>query len=188
MFETTTEVDDDPRRAPGVAIDPASELPAPRQSSDTSAGVAQLESPADTARARQAVKSYFESMLRGSYSDLEPLVDDQAWFNGGPSGGRQRARYFLQARLSRIDYTRLSIASLYREAEVETYRGEDLQRLASSRTIPHSVSGHDVLVHVRITTPRVGRERLFGDEVSFVLRPAEQGFSIVEIIEEFQLP
>jgi hypothetical protein len=50
------------------------------------------------------------------------------------------------------------------------------------------VSGDDVLVRVVIATPRVGRTRLFGDEITFLLRPSGGAYKIIEMVEDFQLP
>ncbi len=188
QFETQSEPEEAPRRAPGVAIDRAPELPAAAQSAVTGAGVAQLTTPPDTSLARKTARRFLELMLRGSFRELEPIIDEQAWFNTGPTGGRQRARHFMQTRMARVDYSKLSINSLYRQADVETYRAEDLPGLGKGRSVPRVVQGDDVLVRVFISTPRVGRTRVFGDEVSFVLRPSDGGFSVVEIVEDFQLP
>ncbi len=189
QFDSAAEFDEEePRKAPGVAIDPTSELPSPASSAATTAGIAQLKVPPDASVARQIVKRFFESMLQGSFSDLEPLIDEQAWFNTGPRGGRQRARHFMQTRMARVDYTKLNLNSLYREAEVQTYRAQDIGALSPGRTLPRAIHGQDVLVRVFIATPRVGRTRLFGDEVNFVLRPTDEGFTVVEIVEDFQLP
>jgi hypothetical protein len=188
QFDTQSEPEEEPRRAPGVAIDRAAELPPPVPTTVTGVGVAQLTTPPDSSLARQTVRKFLELMLRGSFRELEAIIDEQAWFNTGPSGGRQRARHFMQTRLARVDYSKLSLNSLYRQADVETYRAEDIPHLGKGRSVPRVVQGSDVLVRVFISTPRVGRTRVFGDEVSFVLRPSEQGFSVIEILEDFQLP
>lgn len=177
---------DDPRRAPGVAVDPQPELPTVRAVAEVSDGLATLAAPPSTEVARHTVRRFFELVLRGDYPALEPLIDENAWFNGGPGGGRQRARSFWQARLTRIDYGSVSLPALYRETDVETYRAEDLAALRPARSLGTSVTGNDVLVRVPITAPRVGRTRVFGDEVVFVLRPVGTEFVVTELVEDFQ--
>ncbi len=187
-FPSTGQLDEAPRRAPGVAVDPASEPPPAQARAQTDTGLVALSTPADAERARDVVREFFSAVTHGSYDELEPLLDEQAWVNGGSSGGRQRARSFWQMRLSRLDYGALAGQLVYREADLETYRASDVTELSPPRPLPLSVQGSDVLVKVPLAAPRTGRTRLFGDEIAFLLRPAGSGFVIVEMLEEFQLP
>ena len=187
-FPTTGELSDEPRHAPGVAVDPAPELPPPRAEADTESGLVSLDAPADPERARDVVREFFSAIARSSYDDLEPLLDEQAWVNGGSSGGRQRARSFWQMRLSRLDYGSLAGQVIFREADLETYSAKDVNELRPPRALPMSVQGDDVLIKVPVAVPRTGRTRLFGDEIAFLLRPSGTGFVIVEMLEEFQIP
>jgi hypothetical protein len=134
------------------------------------------------------VREFFAAVTHGSYDELEPLLDEQAWVNGGSSGGRQRARSFWQMRLSRLDYGALAGQLVYREADLETYRPNDVADLSPPRPLPLSVQGNDILVKVPLAAPRTGRTRLFGDEIAFLLRPVGSGFVIVEMLEDFQMP
>ncbi len=179
---------DEPRRAPGVAVDPAPELPPARAAAETDQAIVTLKAPASRERARGVIRDFFEAAASGNWAEVEPLIDEQAWVSGGPTTGRQRARSFWHLRLSRLDYATLGNQPIYRDSELETYAAEDAATLRPPRALPLTPQGDDVLVRVPITTPRVGRTRLFGDEIAFLLRPSGSSFVIVEMLEDFQLP
>jgi hypothetical protein len=46
----------------------------------------------------------------------------------------------------------------------------------------------DVLLRVRILTPRVGADRFFGDELLLLLRPEDGAYRVRWWQEEFQIP
>lgn len=187
-FATTTELASEPRRAPGVAVDPAAELPAAGDSAHAQRGLVVLKAPRDVEAARAVVRRFFEVIVAGSAQGLDPLVSELAWVQLGPQGGRQRARDFWRSRLDQIDYQALQGEPLYRESELETYRPEDLARLDATRRPAVEVQLGDVVVRARIPTARLGRTRYFGDDIVFLLRPRGTDFEIVEMIEDFRLP
>jgi hypothetical protein len=187
-FATTSELASEPRRAPGVAVDPVAELPAAGDSAGAQRGLVVLNTPRDVEAARAIVRRFFEAIVAGSAQGLDPLVSELAWVQLGPQGGRQRAREFWRSRLDQIDYQALAGEPLYRESELETYRPEDLARLDASRHPPVEVQAGDVVVRARIATARLGRTRYFGDDIVFLLRPRGDNFEIVEMIEDFRLP
>ena len=187
-FATASSLSDSPRRAPGVAVDPTTELPSAANQADTQDGVVVLSAPADPESAREVVKSFFRAVSQGSYPELEPIVSDDVWLQGGAMVGRQKARQYWQLRLSRLDYTSLAGSSVYRESELETYRATDLPKLRPPRVLGVATQPNDLIVRVPISTPRSGKTRLFGDEVLFVLRSKGERYSIVEIAEDFSLP
>ena len=178
----------EPRRAPGVAVDPAAELPAAGDRAGAQRGLLVLKAPRDVEAARAVVRRFFDAIVAGSAQGLDPLVSELAWVQLGPQGGRQRAREFWRSRLDQIDYQALAGEPLYRESELETYRPEDLARLDASRRPPIEVQAGDVVVRARIATARLGRTRYFGDDIVFLLRPRGTNFEIVEMIEDFRLP
>ena len=186
--QTASSLPDEPRKAPGVAVDPAPELPPAAGAADTEDGVVVLKAPADPEAAREVVRSFFRAVSHGSYSEFEDVVPDEAWLSAGPMVGRQKARQYWQMRFSRLDYQSLAGSSIYREGELETYRAADMQRLRPARPLAVVAQGEDVVVRVPITTPRSGKTRLFGDEILFVLRPQGAKYSIVEMSEDFALP
>lgn len=187
-FPTTTELPDEPRRAPGVAVDPSAELPSARVQAPVEQGVVVLEAPADPLAAREVVREFFRAMIQEQAEALDPIVEDDAWVLIGSQGSRQRVLSFYKMRLGRLDYEDLAGRLLYRESEVETYEAADVARLGAGRHPPLHVEPGSVAVRVPIATPRAGRLRLFADEVWFLLRPSPNGWRVAQMVEDFQVP
>lgn len=187
-FETVTQFDDDtPRHAPGVSVDPVSELPPSQPRADTATGVVVLTTPADTAQGREAVKRFFRAVSTESIEDLEAELQERAQIQIG-SGARLPVGVFWRQRFSKLDYASLAGSTLYRDRELETYRGSDLSEMSPPRRFPISVPPDAVLIRVKLTVTRTGRTRMFGDEMLFLLRPETEGYKISEVVEDFQLP
>jgi hypothetical protein len=187
-LETVTELPQEPRRPAGVAVDPVSNLPEARSSGAAEQGLVVLRSPRDISAARLTVRRFFDAVVAGSADAVDELIDEEAWVQTGTQGNRQRARDFWRLRLSRLDYGALTGHSLYRDGEVETYRAADLEHLGPRRVPPLAVQGDDVLVRVPIATQQLGRMRMFGDEIVFLLRPDGERYEIAEMFEDFRLP
>ncbi|MBI3205604.1 MAG: hypothetical protein HYZ29_28960 [Myxococcales bacterium] len=187
-METTTALDAAPRRAPGVAVDPAPELPAPTRSAHPEQGIVVLRAPQDPEAAREVVRGFFRAVGHGAIDELKPLVAEDAWLSAGAMAGRQKALQYWETRLSRLDYGALAGAAVFREGEIETYRAADLGALRPPRALGVAAQADDVVVRVPITAPKSGKTRLFGDEIVFVLRPRGNRYSIVDMAEEFTLP
>src|SRR5690606_7531206 len=179
-FETASSIDDsEPRRPAGVAVDPAPELPPAASAASAEHGLVVLKTPLDKEAARQVVRDFFRAVLAADSERLEKLFDEQAYIQAGPAAGRQQAVPFWKSRLSRLDYGALAGQVVVRDAELEVYRTEDLARMKPARTFALSPQVEDVVVRAPIATPRSGRTRLFGDEITFLLRPDGSGFEIV---------
>ncbi len=187
-LQTTTTLDASPRRAPGIAVDPAPELPAPTRVAHPEQGIVVLRAPQDPEAAREVVRGFFRAVGHGSIDELRPLVAQDAWLSAGAMAGRQKALQYWETRLSRLDYGALGGAAVFREGELETYRAADLSALRPPRALGVVAQGDDVVVRVPITAPKYGKTRLFGDEIVFVLRPRGNRYAIVDMAEEFTLP
>jgi hypothetical protein len=187
-IETAGELPDEPRRAPGVAVDPAPELPAAAWSASAEQGLVVLKAPVPTDAAREVVREFFRAAVDESPERIEQLIADPAFVQSGAQASRQSLRTFWRARLVRLDYGSLAGQLVYRENDLEIYRAEDAARLSGVRALPFNVSGEDVLVRVPVILPKVGRTKLFGDEILFLLRPQADSYKIKEVVEDFQLP
>jgi hypothetical protein len=185
-FPTVTRFPDDPRRAPGVAVDPTPELPKQETRSSTERGLVSLRAPVDPSAARSVVREFFRLAVAEAASELDALFAQQAWVDS--AGTRQPARQFWRSRLTQLDYKGLGGQLVYREAELESYRAEDQAALATTRRLPFQIQPDEVVVRVPIAVSWTGRARLFGDEVVFRLRPNAGRYEIHEIIEDFRLP
>jgi hypothetical protein len=187
-FATSNEPDGGPRRPPAVAVDPSFQLPPPTGQASVETGILVLQAPANIQAARGKVREFFQAVVAEDTELLDELLDEQAWVQDNTSGARQRARAFWRARLSRLEYEALAGQLIYRESEVETYLAEDALRLAELRRLKMAPEDDDVVLRVAIATPRIGSARLFGDEVVFLMRPSQKGYTIAEILEDFRLP
>jgi hypothetical protein len=186
-FASSAESKEEPRRPAGVAVDPAARLPEPVTATHPERGLAVLETPADTEIARQVVHDFMRAAIAQDPERMDRLLAEQAVVQAGPGTGRQQAQSFWRLRLSRLDYGKLQGQVVYRDAEMETYRAEDLSSLRPARPLGVAAQDGDVVVRVPIATPRVGRARLFGDEILFLLRAERGSFRIAEMVEEFQI-
>ena len=106
-------------------------------------------------------------------------------------GGAVGALDHWRARLRRGQYRKLASEIVYQDPDVETYRYDDLNPSGEATQRPPrpaSMDRADLLLLVPILTTRVGSDRVFGDEMRFVLRRDGSRLMIRQILEEFQMP
>lgn len=187
-FATSTELDAGPRRAPGVAVDPATELPPPATRASADRGLVVLRAPANVDAARATVREFFRAVIAEEPARLQSTIKEDSWLQADAGGARQRALPFWQMRLSRLDYGVLAGQLVYRESEMETYLADDAANLSTERRLRLVPKDDDVVIRVGITTASSGQMRLFGDEIVFLLRPDDNGYMIHEMVEDFRLP
>jgi hypothetical protein len=178
--------EDAARRAPGVAVDLRAELPAVADTAATDDGLVVLASPPDPTRARDTVRRFFSAVSHEAADEIDRLVGTDAWVETGAQ--RQPVRGFWRARFAQLDYDELSREVVYRDAELETFRPDDLARMGGSRPAFVETRQGDLIVRAKIRVSWKGRTRLFGDELVFLLRPEGDRFLIAEIAEDFRLP
>lgn len=187
-FETVSSFDEGAQRhAAGVSVDPVSELPPSQDKATTNSGVVVLSTPADPAQGREAVRRFFRAVVAESSEDLEAELGDHAQIQLG-SGARLPVGAFWRQRFASLDYATLAGSPLFRDRDIETYRGSDLKQLGGRRRFPIAVPEDAVLVKVKLAITRSGRTRIFADEIYFLLRPGADGYKISEVVEDFQLP
>lgn len=180
--------EEEPRRAPAVAVDPAPSLPVAVSSADSAQSMVVLTTPVASDAARDLVRAFFRAVLNEATEQLDQLIAEQALIQTGSRSSRQSARAFWRTRLARLDYGALAGQPVYRESEIEVYRAEDMERLANRRDLKLRVAGDDVLVRVPVAQSHSGRTRVFGEELLLLLRPHRDGYRIAELVEDFQLP
>ena len=187
-FKTQSLEPEPPRRAPGVAVDPAHELPPPAASQDAQGGLAVLKAPASAEPDEGLVERFFQAVTERDANRLEMLLLPGAKLRTSAQAGEVDALDFWKSRLSRLDYSKLGGQSIYRRHAVEVYRGDDLRILGNERHLPASVEHEQVLIRVPLHAVEGDKVRLFGSEIVFVLAPTADGLRIAEMIEDFQLP
>ncbi len=145
-----------------------------------------LRAPAASGLAREAVRDFLRATVNEALDRMDPLLAPQAFVE--TASGRQPARSFWQSRFTVLDYTELRGQLLFREADLETFRAEDLARLPAARRPSIELSAEEIAVRVPIRVSWAGRTRLFGDELLFRLQPTGTRYEIAEITEDFRLP
>lgn len=185
-FPTSDAPDDEaPRRAPGVAVDPELELPEAAARGSTESFVSVLSAPRDLRRATSLVAAYFRAITAESGEALDEVLSSESTLES--SSGRYPARSAWRSRFTQFDYQSLRNASLYRDADLETYRGRERPTLGELRRLPE-MREDDVFVRVRLDVTQVQKTRLFADEIGFLMRPSGDGYQIVTISEDFAVP
>ncbi len=187
-LQTVTDLPDEPRRPPGIAVDPLTSLPRPQASGVTQQRVLVLTTPLDPALPRDTVRRFFEAVVHEDDARLHGVLAEDASFQPGAQGARQSARSVWQARFARLPYHGLFGYTVVREASFETYAASDAPRVLSGHNLPPPGPGAgDVLVRARVLRTHLAKSRLFGDEIWFFLTAREQRYEIRAMIEEFTL-
>ncbi len=107
----------------------------------------------------------------------------------GSMGQTPSAALFWEQRFRKFDYGKLAGEVVYREAELEIYRADDVLEAPPHRAIrTESLNDNDVVIRAPVVTARSGQERLFGEEVVFWLRRDGERYKIFRLLEDFQIP
>jgi hypothetical protein len=175
-----------PRRAPGIAEQRSEVLPEVTRVGNSRDQWLVLRVPAASGLARDAVRDFLRAAVNEAPERMEPLLAPQAFVE--TASGRQPVRAFWQSRFTVLDYTELRGQPLFREADLETFRAEDLARLPTARKPAIELSADEIAVKVPIRVSWAGRPRLFGDELLFRLQPVGTRYEIAQISEDFRLP
>ena len=173
-----------PRRPPGVAVDPRTDLPAPSRVATVEPGVVVLATPHDLNAAVELVAAFFRAITLESGEALDYVLSSDASLES--SSGRHPARNAWRSRFTQFDYGALRATPLYRAGDIETYRGNDQAALGLSRRLP-PMQPDDVFIRVHLDVTHVSKTRLFADEIGFLLRPAGASYRISALSEDFQL-
>jgi ketosteroid isomerase-like protein len=174
-------------RPPGIAVDPVFVLPSARAESTTEHGLVVLNTPGDLGKVRALVRGFFRAVTREDSSELAADFADGATVVVDKSGKRVPAVAWWQQRFARLDYRAAENAVLFEEHRIETYRPEDMARSPRVRLAVTPATA-DLVVRLPVTTPRVGRVRLWGDEIWLVLVLRANGYRIAQMQEYFDLP
>jgi hypothetical protein len=183
-FPTSFSFDEAPRRPPSFAAEPSAE-PSEPVTDGESIHVASV--PLDSEAARDLVSRFFMAVLLESGKDLFPLFAAQA--SVVSEGSRQPAQALWRARFAQLDYTSLSGKVVATPAALRTYTYQTAAR-AKRDGVPAPAAPDEVVVVTHPTLSWAGKTRLFGDRLSFRLRPkrGEPAYEIAEIAEDFRLP
>jgi hypothetical protein len=188
-FATASALPSAARKPDGVAVDlRASLLPATSRGS-TTMGLAALSEPPDTTGALTVVRSFFGAVSREDLATLRSTLSADASL--GPLSGPANAPAERQweQRVHKLDYKAIGPEPVFRESTIEVYGYRDLELSEGDRpNRPPSMAPDDVLVRVPIEIRRIGADRLFGDEIIFLVKRVDGAFKIRAMLEDFQPP
>lgn len=189
QFATASKLPDEPRKPDGVALDLDANLAPSALVGDTSQGVIALRQPADPEQAVAVVRSFFRAVAQEDAAKLQSTLAENAWAGGLGSGGGPPAQALWNQRFRRLDYTSIGAQTLFREKALQVYGYRDLLLASGDRpAMPSQMLEGDLLIRVPLTLTRIGNERLFGDEMQFLLRPGPGGYVIEGLQEDFSPP
>jgi hypothetical protein len=188
-FATASALPSGPRKPDGVAVDLQGAIPPAAARAETRAGLVALREPIDMSGAMQPVRQFFEAVAREDPAGIRAVLtfDAQAFMPSGPGSSGMRVEDSWDRRFQKFDYKATGPEPVYRETSIETYRFKDLDEAEGDRPLrPPVMDQQDVLIRVPVEIRRVGVDRVFGDEILFVVRRVEGSFRIRALIEDFQ--
>jgi hypothetical protein len=171
-----------------VVVEPAAELPAPAETAAASATVVSLKPPVPERAALRVVAAFLHDAVTENLDALADLVTPDAAVPN-KSSGTQPLVDFWRSRMRHLHYQSSASEVLYQEGDVESYRYADLEEPLPGRPArPSGMAPGDVLIRVPMRVVQNATERLFGSDLTFVLRPSRGRLRIRQLIEDFQLP
>ncbi len=184
IFPTSSSFDESERRPPSFAADPGA---ADTLTLADGEGISEAVVPLDSEAARDLVSRFFMAVLLESTGDLFPLFAAQASVLS--EGGRQPAQAAWRTRLSQLDYTALTGKVIATPSALRTYTYLSASR-AQRDGVAAPASPDEVIVVASPTLYSAGKTRLFGERLTFRLRPksGQPAYEIAEIAEDFRLP
>ncbi len=187
-FPTATTLPREPRHPDGVAIDRPTDLPGV---DDTSAEyITSLRTPLGDDVALSVVARFFAAVAHEDNDALAALLTRDATVAAlssasAPSLGS--AALSWANRFRKLDYTRVATADVYGPATIEIGRRHEHPGIDPTRGVASGVDD-ELRLRVPILTATKGPERLFGEEVLFVLRRDGDTYRIARLAERFNLP
>jgi hypothetical protein len=181
------------RRPSGVAVDLSAEPTRVDDRASADDGTVSLRAPLSKRVAYATVQAYFDAIVREDLPGLLVLVREGAQVEDtGASGTRtvHPIATMWRERFNKRDHHELAQALVYREADIVTFRSEEIDGLpvAVRFALPFSdMEPGDLVLQVPIVTPMVRSERYLGSEMYFWLRREEGRYLIVRIAEDLPL-
>jgi len=203
-FATAAELPSGPRRPDGVVVDPSPEFPpalddspakaasggaGARERADPGAALVALKPPLPDKLARGVVAAFFRAVVTDDAEAIGSLATSDATTPVRARGGALGIADLWRGRLRQFHYRTLANDVLYQDADIELYRYDDLETPLPGRPFrPPEMARSDVLLRVPLLIVRAGNDRVFGDEMVFLLRRDKGRYRIRQLIEDFQLP
>jgi len=188
-FPTQSQHDDDERRAAGIAVDLASPPPPSRDRADSGDPIVALRAPLGLAAAHETIRHFFDAVYAEDIAAMSELLAPEAQVQdtrSGPNAKAHPATTLWRQRFQKRDYPALSGQLVYRDIDVGTYRGDQLDALPLAvryLSANDEVRANDLVLHVPIITHSLRSERFFGDEIFFWLQRRGSRYVIYRMAE-----
>lgn len=192
-FASVTRWPERPRRADGVAIDPAGAQPIAHARARTEEGVVALREPLGLDAARAVVRGFFEAVAREDFDSLSRLTLPTAVVADTRGRGADRVHnlgFLWRQRFTRFDHSVLDPDAIVRDGGIETYAFEHtdgLPRDLRAAGPGEALGPDDVVLRVPVLGQSSRPERILGDALTFWLRRIDDRFVIVRVAEDVPL-
>jgi hypothetical protein len=190
-FPTASSLPDDERRPDGIAVDLTSAPPSASDSASSNDSIVTLRTPLSSNAAQETVRQFFEAITAEDISQMSRVVQSSAIAQDMRVKQRNTRTHGVTAlwrqRFRKREYQLLSSRVVYREGDVMTYRGAELDSLPLEvRYLPNTEPSHptDLVLHVPIATHTIKNERLLGDDLFFWLRRVDDRYVIYRMAED----
>jgi hypothetical protein len=191
-FASASDLAEGPRQPDGVVVDPSPELPPAVEVSGArqdALPLVSLKPPLPDKLARTVVSSFFRAVVTEDVDTIGALVTTDATTPVRARGGALGLQDVWRGRLRQFRYRTLANEVLYQDSDIELYRYDDFETMLPGRPFrPPEMARTDLLLRVPLLVVRAGNDRVFGDEVQFLLRRDKGRYRIRQLIEDFQLP
>ncbi len=168
-------------------VDPVFVAPLPHPQAKVTGQVVTLRPPVPEQEMLHLVRRFCRAVTEEDLEQVTELALPEAVVVSRMRGGVGSLVEQWRTRFRSLNYDALRGQPLYRASEIETYAYDDWEGAPVGRpSRPTEMVPGDRFVQVPMAIVRVGGERVFGDELGFVLRPSGGTYRIRAIVEEFQ--
>lgn len=192
-LHTATDLPEQRRRPDGVAVDPSTAPPAAKDTASTGDGLVTLRTPVGIETALVTIQTFFRAVVEEDPDGLasvltrDALTSNPTMMAASPNGSPNAALFWAH-RFRRLDYSKLAGEVVYRENELEVYRAGDALNLSPHPAVRlDALNAGDIVIRVPIATPRVGTDRLLGEEILVWMRRTGNEYKIYRLLEDFQV-
>lgn len=183
-----TNAQETPRSPEGVVLEVAAPMPAAAASS-SARGIVVLAEPIPDEAIRETIFSYFDALRRRDMDAMRQLFASSAVrmdATRGHQGDREAILSLVASLMRQRDYAKISPAEIVVPEQIERYSLAELA--ATNQTKPEDMGPLDVFVRVAMPPPRGNAEKIFEDNVVFVLRAEGGKVHILTMNEESAPP
>src|SRR5258708_1250881 len=134
-FVTAPEPVEAPRHPDGVVVDPGTELPEAVNAAEPAAPLVALQPPLPEKAAHATIAAYFHALVTEGLEALGDLVTPDAGATSKSRGSSPGIVDLWRARMRHFRYRTLANEVLYQDADLELYRYDDLDAVATGRPL-----------------------------------------------------